>query len=136
MARLEEQRFELRDFLGVDRTANARVNSPGSFFTLEDLWMPQAGILQQRPGTTEFASKVVVGRQQTKNDPNGWSDPPDEFGHPGVLNNLNPEITVGLKFSFIGTRFQIPPVITTVPGINLFNLPVSNIGDTIFGASF
>lgn len=61
MPTIGAQRFNLRQFLGVNRMLNARVLQPGSWYTLKNLYMPTPGRLQQRPGTAEFASKVVIG---------------------------------------------------------------------------
>lgn len=134
MAKQLERRFNLRDFIGVDRTANARVNSPGSWFTTENLWMPEPGRLAQRPGSAEFASKVVVGEKVIKKD--DWLDPPDDIGLPGVIDRLDPRDDAKGKYGIERPKVDLSPVITTVPAASVGRwVNKTTFNNTIAGAT-
>ena len=80
----KRQPFNLRQFLGVNRMINARVVAPGSWFQLKNLYMQPRGRLEQRPGTTEFASQIVVGTASPGDA--DYPDKPDDFPKPGFLD--------------------------------------------------
>lgn len=104
--RLDERPFAIRTFAGVDRASNARVRQPGSWYILKDLWMPDPGDPEQRPGSVEFASTVTLGEPSYRDK---WPVAPDEFDIPYSYEVLDPTVIDADKF-IRGTRIPTLPI--------------------------
>lgn len=61
MASTSDQVFHIREFDGVDRRTGARVNRPGSFYTLQNVWIPEPDRLEQRPGCVSWCHDMCSG---------------------------------------------------------------------------
>ena len=85
MSNPQDQSFAIRTFDGVDLTTGARINAPGSWKELVNLWIPQPDRLEQRPGTVEFASEVILGEAKQN-----WVDAADVFNRPPVPRSFDP----------------------------------------------
>jgi hypothetical protein len=121
--------FPLRDSIGVDLTINARVVSPGSFKALKNLYMPNPGRLEQRPGTLEFAQKVVVGERTS------YTDNPDDFRPPQTIDKLAVENQTNAgDISTAHSRLEAAPMTVAAGATNRFT-PVA-AGTTIYDITF
>lgn len=71
-----EREINIREFLGVDLTANARITNPGSWHRLQNLWMETPAELSQRPGSRRWATNYVLDQRVPTND---WIEDPTGF---------------------------------------------------------
>ena len=56
-----EGKIPIREFK-LDLTENARITSPGTWRKLENLWSPQPGAVEQRPGSIRFCQSQDMGK--------------------------------------------------------------------------
>lgn len=136
--------IDFRNFRGVDRTSNARVTNPGSFFLAENFWMPNPGELEQIPGSTTFTYEVELGEMSPDNTgdnaPGSWFPNPDGFRYAPTLaqydntvehtiGDLDPDRLSGSVVFEVGRIAQ-------VAGAPKFDPDNAKIGTTIYKASF
>lgn len=132
--------IDFRNFRGVDRTSNARVTNPGSFWLAENFWMPNPGELEQIPGSTTFTYEVELGEESPSPDEPTWEDEPDGFELPtdyGSYSNAV-ESTEGrlLPGRLSGSTTRETGRLAQVLGAPKFDPDDSKKGTTIYKASF